>query len=487
MRPAHFFYASPPARPRPPPPPAAAEGVEEGEIEAGANPWIQVPKEADQETGPAHARNTAWYKGEPFVRAGGVAGVAHQITSIGFTVWAPTEEEDGAELDIMAQYRKLDERMCELRDKLGDKCKYLLVGYESADSKTTHCHGYLEFKSKQRLTVLAPLPSYTYIFKVKAHLKYMDYIRKDETALLDLEGKKLVFEVGKFVAATPGARTDISYFADAMKAYCEEHGREAVWDRFLTPDVVMAHAGVLAKYETSLKSMFHRFIPRPERTVIAYESLRPWQKKFAETLSGPPDDRSIHVVIDFKGGAGKSKFIEYWMEQHPATTCVIKAGVEHIRDAAMIIQPSVRVLFFDFGRAAGPNMLKPMCALAESVKDKAISWAKYQSTTVALGDCHVVLMLNDDPSFEGMLSLDRIKRLEVAAPLKAELHMPGPIRVPCGSPRPAKRGQLLPDSAQRAVRRKAAFVTVTTATCPHYEAGVCEECLADREIAALEE
>lgn len=417
-------------------------------------------------------RNEAWM----FTRAArGLAApvsVGAQVKALALTIWPPTVL-DGRELTILEMVEEGRKAVADVVQQVGERLEYAAVAFESPTGEALGVHGHvvMRFRAKMRpASVVGFLPSSTFIESCKDFDAFIVYMKKAETALLDGEGEKLFFEWG--VAPAParrGQRTDIERYADAVRDYIAMHGREAQWGDFYRSHMA-DFPGVLVQYTGGAQQLFLMALPKVEEPKIEFSSLRPWQRDMFHRLSEKPNGRSVIFVLDQTGGAGKSYFCRFMLGECPNSTVVLKAGLDSGKDAGMLIHEGLRCLFIDVGRANGLDkaLMKMLCGLAESVLDGSVVRAKYHTNTCRLAPVHVVFFVNDMPDgVETLLSVDRIKVVEVAAPKKLMIKMPTVVE--------DEFGEIVEPPAKKFRKATPPAFTAATVECDH-DKMECAEC-----------
>lgn len=145
---------------------------------------------------------------------------------------------------------------------------------------------------------------------------------------------------------------------------------------------------------------------REEVAKVAGLTLRPWQASLVAMLKESPDDRSVIVISDPRGGAGKSQMCKYIMDVMGGYA-VTAGSYKHVllaiskaKDKPIYVMNVCRSNSSKFDAGELFHSL-------ESVKDGLFTVPMYDSVTVRMKSPHVVLFTNLIVK-SGRLSADRI-------------------------------------------------------------------------------
>lgn len=259
-----------------------------------------------------------------------------------------------------------------------DLAKYVVFGREVGEEGTPHLQGYVQFKSKKRLTALKKLHKEAHWEVAKGNPQQnLDYCSKDGDFV----------ELGESISQ--GNRSDLEAFKDAVKD-------GVVSFRQLRED----HSSVFARHPRFVREYVFDYLPDPP---LASHCLNDWQEDLNRILVLEPDDRSIIFVVDKAGNKGKTWFAKYYTSMHPDNTQILEFGKK--ADMAYALEPHIRHLFMNCSR----QQLEFLnYSFLESVKDGMVFSSKYESQLKKLGRVHVVVMMNEQPDMKA-LSLDRYK------------------------------------------------------------------------------
>lgn len=124
-------------------------------------------------------------------------------------------------------------------------------------------------------------------------------------------------------------------------------------------------------------------------TAFTKESARKWQKYFINALAPQcKDDRKIHVVVDPKGGGGKSKLADYLQYHHNAF--ITEGGSKKDIACSYDGQP---IVVFDIARNGECEL---NYSALESFKNGRIQSNKYESHLKRFETPHVIVLANWD-------------------------------------------------------------------------------------------
>jgi len=183
--------------------------------------------------------------------------------------------------------------------------------------------------------------------------------------------------------------------------------RESVRNRCFSIDQLREdHPEVVAKQP---RFVFDHLRQHRPKQPVAEHPLRDWQVQLQETLSQPPESRTIIFVIDFDGNAGKSWFADWFISKH-ADSQIISPG--KMADVSFALREDVTALFIDCPRSKQGDMSQH--DFLEDVKNGRVFSSEYESGMKHLMPCHVVVMMNEEPDVT-KLSRDRHKPIRTFA------------------------------------------------------------------------
>lgn len=258
---------------------------------------------------------------------------------------------------------------------------YAVFQLEKGVAGTVHFQGYLQFKSRVRLSqVKAAISPRAHIERaIGTPQQNRDYCTKEPR-----EGANY-FEFGTL--SVQGKRNDIRQFVDDMK------------ENILSEeDVLEKHPLILAKYPRFV-STTRRILAEQRITLCPYSPREGWQVLLRDALLGQPDPRRITWYFDEHGNSGKSHFC-HGFRRDGLRGYIITGGRHADIYYAYGRQP---VVFFDWPRS---NAEAFPYAVAECFKNGYFLSTKYESVPVFFEVPHVIVFANFYPD-KSKLSLDR--------------------------------------------------------------------------------
>lgn len=298
---------------------------------------------------------------------------------------APGEEILGNTKRISASVRwcftlnnYTEDEVKHVQELVPDMATFVLYGKETGEEGTPHLQGYIQFNKDLRLSAIKKkLP--------RAHLEVARGSPEQNIEYCSKDGD--VFTKGKLRQRNSGKRNDLELFKEAVKD-----------GNFSIDNLREEHSDVFAKYPRFCREYIQASIPEPELPSYA---LFPWQAALSETLKGDPDDRKIIFVVDTAGNSGKTWFAKYFCSLFPDKTQYMESSKK--ADMAYALNPGIKTLFINVTRTQNEFF---NYSFIESVKDGMVFSSKYESGLKRLGNCHVVVMMNQRPD-ETALSRDR--------------------------------------------------------------------------------
>lgn len=267
---------------------------------------------------------------------------------------------------------------------------YLVYGKEIGESGTPHLQGFISYKSARNVSGIRDF------FNGSAHVE----VARNPAAAAQYckkEGNFIEFGSPSGRSISQGKRSDLSGLVSAISA--GETDRKKLRTEF--PDVC-------AKYPNFVSSVILDHLPRPN---VQCHPLCPWQSRLVEKLRTPPDDREILFMIDKHGNAGKSWFVQYYIE-HVGKALQINPGKKADMIYAFIssLKSDTRVVFVDAPRSKQGDFIQ--YDFLEELKNGCVFNTKYESRMVYFTVPHVVVMMNENPK-EGQLSEDRVVECKI--------------------------------------------------------------------------
>lgn len=273
----------------------------------------------------------------------------------------------------------VDADLQRLRD-LAASCRYLVFGREVGESGTPHLQGFVIFGTSVRFNrAKRSLGDRCHIEPARGSSRQAsDYCKKDGDyeefgTCPGPQGKTNRFEEFKEWVVTQPIKPTSARVAEFFPGIFLQYGRCMEWIDLIYPS---------------------SFEVRGE--------YREHQRRLADGLDVPADDRTITFVVDERGGTGKSWFIKKFLSLHPERTQVLSIGKRD--DLAHAIDERKSVFLFDLPRSQSEYL---QYSVLEQLKDRMIFSPKYLSRTKTLDTVpHVVVFMNELPDMN-KLSHDR--------------------------------------------------------------------------------
>lgn len=168
--------------------------------------------------------------------------------------------------------------------------------------------------------------------------------------------------------------------------------QEAVVDNVERPSDVM---GIVALYKL-----------KPTEYDVVEPVWRPWQREIIRLLTGIPDDRTVHWVVDVEGACGKT-FLAKYLHMKGQAYCVSAFG--GMRDVGTIIATAIengwdkKAFIADLPRDAEEKAIyEPI----EAIKNGLVTSTKYVGSSMCFPSPHVIVFANFSPQ-KYRLSRDR--------------------------------------------------------------------------------
>lgn len=254
---------------------------------------------------------------------------------------------------------------------------YVCFGKEVGELGTLHLQGFVAFRMAKVFNVAKAFIGNAHISLARNVINSIAYCEK--------EGD--FHESGARPAPTPGRRTDLDAFKDAVKG--------GMYD---IEDIREHHSAVYARFSRFCLEYINQHKPAPE---ITLHPLRGWQQDLNASLNLVADFRTVVFIVDPTGNAGKSWFAHYYARNH-VDAQVLLPGKK--ADMCFALRENIRVLFVDAPRSKQGEFIQ--YDFLEDVKNGFVFSPKYESRAKRLGKCHVVVLMNEDPDMT-KLSLDR--------------------------------------------------------------------------------
>lgn len=259
--------------------------------------------------------------------------------------------------------------------------KHAVIGREVGENGTPHLQGHISFKEKKSLAAVIKLLEGCHVSVARNAAASIEYCKKDED-----------FSEFGSAGVGSGTRTDLLSALDDAKA-----GMPLRELRATHPSVMCRYSHFVAEYRAD-------YI----KPALPDIQLHDWQVHLDTALRTAPDRRTIHLVIDPIGGAGKSTFCCWLINNLPSVQLF---GGGKGADLAYACQEPV-VALFDFARSQ--DEYRPW-GMVEQIKNGVVFSSKYNSSTKYFNPPHVVVFTNSDIE-PGKLSEDRLNRVWLSRP-----------------------------------------------------------------------
>jgi len=256
---------------------------------------------------------------------------------------------------------------------------YIIFGKEVAPTtQTPHLQGFVSFKARKRLTqVKALLPGEQHLIAaVGSPQQNRTYCIKEDA-----------FEEYGEIPEKQGKRNDLEAFKESVQGGTTD-----------MRTLMEEHSDICAKFPRFVKEYLN--LQRDVAPPSAH-ALNDWQQELNTRLMREPDDRTITFVVDNVGGKGKTWFAKYYCHLHEGKAQYMEMAKK--ADMAYALNPAIRVLFVNCTRQQVEYL---NYSFLESIKDGMVFSPKYESCTLRMNKCHVVVMMNQMPD-ESKLSRDR--------------------------------------------------------------------------------
>lgn len=138
----------------------------------------------------------------------------------------------------------------------------------------------------------------------------------------------------------------------------------------------------------------------------------PWQQTVLDKISLPPDDRTINVIVDHRGGNGKSVLSLYLMAHQRAQRIPVQKDPRDIMRMIMNC-PKRTCYFIDLPRATSNNNQCTMYTAIEEIKNGYCYDDRYHFKQELFEPPHVWVFTNHLPDTK-MISMDRWRLWTIA-------------------------------------------------------------------------
>jgi hypothetical protein len=273
-------------------------------------------------------------------------------------------------------------------EALNLRCRYVIWGRESSPGTgLDHLQGYLELRTRCRLTALKKLPHPGF---ARAHWTQSDGTAEENRAYCTKQDGAETFEHGS--PAGDGG---------SQGGHAESERWSKALDDAKAGNLDDIPADIRIRYNSSLVAIANAELWRNTRRDDFELELRPWQEHAFDIIKNVPHSRRIHIVVDEVGASGKSTFARYLRRKLGNEALVLGPGKSV--DLAYLIRPA-RVFILDCPRSSAPFL---PWALIEELKDGYIISTKYECVIKEMPIPHVFVFTNAFPP-DGCLSADRL-------------------------------------------------------------------------------
>jgi len=255
--------------------------------------------------------------------------------------------------------------------------KYIVFGREVGDSGTPHLQGHISFGEAKSLGNLVKLLEGCHVEACRNVAASIRYCKKDGD----------YSEYG-CMGSGQGTRSDLIAAVEEAK------------QGLSLRELRTSYPTVMCRYSKFIEEVRSDYL----RPVLPNIELNQWQLSLDAVLRGEsPDRRTIHLVIDPVGGAGKSTFCCWLVNSLPGVQLF---GSGKGADIAYACQEPL-IALFDFARSQ--DEYRPW-GMVEQIKNGVVFSTKYNSQTKFFPPPHVVVFTNSDVE-PGKLSEDRLNRV----------------------------------------------------------------------------
>lgn len=276
------------------------------------------------------------------------------------------------------------EEIEEVKSFLTEKAKFGVFQVEKGKEETPHIQGFVRLKRKMRFKSFKKLFSRAHVERAKgSDVQNLEYCTKQ------IDRVSEPFIIGEPCTTTPGERTDI------------KKARELILECESFDDVLMHDdENVIRLLGRSLHFCREIFNLRKVKTGKQLTIHKEWQDFIIKLIEEPPSDRLIYWFCDLLGGAGKSTFTSWLLDNHDAQR--LKGKTKDIAHA----WKNKKIAVFDYARNIRNKSVNYVAM--EDLKNGSIFSPKYDSHSKIFKTPHVIVFSNHLP-FKKAWSSDRYK------------------------------------------------------------------------------
>jgi len=142
-----------------------------------------------------------------------------------------------------------------------------------------------------------------------------------------------------------------------------------------------------------------------DKLMLTYEQLRPWQRGVWDLIvQTEPDDRTVHVYVDYEGGHGKTRLARTLGKLGHAALASGKAADAGYMLSEIEVEDWPKAVIIDIPMECETIPI----SLVEQLKGGILCSTKYKSCIKYTPACHVIIMTNHMPD-TSRLAKDRWK------------------------------------------------------------------------------
>lgn len=270
---------------------------------------------------------------------------------------------------------------------LPSTASYHVFGFETSETGTPHLQGHLSFEKRKSLPWLKKNISQRANFSI---------CRSVPASVLYCKKGGDYREFGKSTDVTRGKRNDLEEFKRSVRS-----------GTFDLESIREQHSQVYARYPRFCLEYIRDH--KPKKAVEQHE-LRDWQSELESKLRSDPCPRTIFFVVDFSGNAGKSWFVDWYVQQHQQSVVILPGKKPDMVYSLATCGFDPRVIFVDCPRSKQGDFIQ--YDFLEELKNGRVFCSKYESHMMYFDVPHVVVMMNEEPDYS-KLSDDRYEVIKL--------------------------------------------------------------------------